>query len=171
MPALIIENDKIKEAVQTIIDLGGDGILKCVQCGACSAVCPGVKAGFPVLCRLLIRKILNGQMEETIEEVSTWGCQSCNRCTEICPQGVRPQEVVFAYRRYQANDLALSTSAFGPQMSLYQVGHAVTTEATAENRKKVGLDPVPPTALNNAQAQKEIQTLLDNSPMADLGIF
>jgi heterodisulfide reductase subunit C len=47
----------------------------------------------------------------------------------------------------------------------------VTTEATATNRKKVGLDPASPTALNNAAAQKEIQTLLDNSPMADLGIF
>jgi heterodisulfide reductase subunit C len=114
---------------------------------------------------------LNGQLEESIEEVSTWGCQSCNRCTEICPQGVRPQEVVFAFRRYQANELAISTSAFGPLMSLHETGHAVTTKATAANRKKVGLDPDSPTALNNAAAQKEIQTLLDNSPMADLGIF
>jgi heterodisulfide reductase subunit C len=30
---------------------------------------------------------------------------------------------------------------------------------------------VPPTALQNEAAQKEIQTLLDESPMADLGIF
>jgi heterodisulfide reductase subunit C len=79
--------------------------------------------------------------------------------------------VVFAYRRYQANELALSASAFGPQMSLYETGHAVTTDATAANREKVGLDPVPPTALQNEAAQKEIQTLLDESPMADLGIF
>jgi heterodisulfide reductase subunit C len=171
MNAVKIDQDKIQEAVQTIVDLGGDHILNCVQCGACSAVCPGVKSGFPTLCRLLIRRILNGQLEESIEEVSTWGCQSCNRCTEICPQGVRPQEVVFAFRRYQANELAISTSAFGPLMSLHETGHAVTTKATAANRKKVGLDPDSPTALNNAAAQKEIQTLLDNSPMADLGIF
>jgi len=171
MPAIKIDQDKIKEAVQTIVDLGGDGIRNCVQCGACSAVCPGVKAGFPVLCRLLIRKILNGQLEETIEEVSTWGCQSCNRCTEVCPQGVRPQEVVFAYRRYQAGELAISASAFGPQMSLFETGHAVTTDATAANREKVGLNPVPPTALKDEAAHKEIQTLLNESPMADLGIF
>jgi ferredoxin len=52
MPAMkIIDQEKIDQAVQTIIGLGGTGVLKCVQCGACSAVCPGVKAGFPVLCR------------------------------------------------------------------------------------------------------------------------
>lgn len=171
MPSLKIDDQKVKEAIDTIIKLGGEGVIKCVQCGACSGVCPGVRAGFDTLCRLLIRKILNGQLEETIEDMSTWGCQACNRCTEICPQGVRPMEVVFAFRRYQANDLAMSTSAFGPQMSLYNVGHAVTTDATKENRKKVGLPETPPTALENEKAQKEIQTLLDNSPMADLGIF
>jgi heterodisulfide reductase subunit C len=80
-------------------------------------------------------------------------------------------EIVFAFRRYQASELALSTSAFGPQMNLYQKGHAVITDATAKNRAKVGLPENPPTALNNEQAQKEIQTILDNSPMAELGIF
>jgi len=171
MEVLKIEKEKIDEAVQKILELGGEGILKCVQCGACSGVCPGVRVGLSSLCRLLIRKLLNGQLEETIEDMSTWGCQACNRCTEICPQGVRPMEVVFAFRRYQASELAMSTSAFGPQMNLYEKGHAVITDATAQNREKVGLPGNPPTALNNEQAQKEIQTILDNSPMADLGIF
>lgn len=171
METLKIDKEKIDEAVQTIINLGGEGILKCVQCGACSGICPGIRAGFDALCRLLIRRLLNGQLEETIENMSTWGCQACNRCTEICPQGVRPMEIVFAFRRYQASELALSTSAFGPQMNLYQTGHAVITDATAKNRAKVGLPENPPTALNNKQAQKEIQTILDNSPMAELGIF
>jgi heterodisulfide reductase subunit C len=168
---LEIDGKKINEAVKTVVDYGGEGILNCVQCGACSAVCPGVRAGMPVLCRLLIRRILNGQLEETIEEMSTWACQSCNRCTEICPQGVRPQEVVFAFRRYQANDLAISTSAFGPLMSFYETGHAVTVNDAAEKREQVGLDGNPPTSLNDEEAQKELKALLDASPMADVGIF
>jgi len=173
MQALKIDDAKIKQAIETISQFGGEAVIKCVQCGACSSVCPGIKAGMDALCRLLIKKILTGQLEETIENMSTWGCQACNRCTEICPQGVRPMEIVFAFRRYQASELALSTSAFGPQMSLYEKGHAVTVsdEAVSNNRTKVGLPPDPPTALKNEQAQKEIQTLLDNSPMAELGIF
>ncbi len=165
-----IDQKKIDEAVSTIIGYGGTHILDCVGCGACSAVCPGVKAGFDVLCRKLIRKIVTGHLEEIIEETSSWGCQACNRCTEVCPQGVRPQEVVFAFRRYQANELAFSTSSITSQMNLFETGHAVFTDPKA-NRKKVGLPEEPPTSAYNEQAQKEIQTLMNNSSMGELGLF
>lgn len=167
---MIIDQKKIDEAVETIKGYGGHGILDCVQCGACSAVCPGVKAGFDMLCRKLIRHLVNGELEEIIEESSSWGCQACNRCTEVCPQGVRPQEVVFAFRRYQANELAFSTSSITSQMNLYETGHAVFTDPK-ENRRKVGLPEEPPTSAYNEKAQKEIQTLMNNSSMGELGIF
>ncbi|WP_035274492.1 4Fe-4S dicluster domain-containing protein [Desulfogranum japonicum] len=165
-----IEQKKIDEAVQTITGYGGHGILNCVQCGACSAVCPGVKAGFSLLCRNLIRHLLNGELEEIIEDPSSWGCQACNRCTEICPQDVRPQEVVFAFRRYQANEMAFSTSAVTSQMNLYETGHAVFTDAR-ELRKKVGLPAEPPTSAYNEKAQREIQALINSGPMGELGLF
>ena len=165
-----IEQQKIDEAVKTIKDYGGTGIQNCIQCGACSAVCPGVKAGFPLLCRNLIRHLLNGELEEIIEDPSSWGCQACNRCTEVCPQGVRPQEVVFAFRRYQANEMAFNTSAITSQMNLYETGHAVFTDAS-EIRKKVGLPAMPPTSAADEKAQKEIQTLIMGGPMGELGLF
>ncbi len=168
--ARVLTKDQIDEAISTIIANGGEGVLKCVQCGACSAICPGVRAGFPVLCRLLIKKLQEGQLEEIIEETSTWGCQACNRCTEVCPQGVRPMEVVFAFRRYQANELAFSTSTTTSQMNLYELGHAVFTDAK-ELRESVGLPGEAPTSAYNEKAQKEIQIIMDNSPMADLGLF
>ena len=167
---MIIDQKKIDEAVATIIGHGGTHIQSCVQCGACSAVCPGVKAGFPLLCRNLIRHLLNGQLEEIIEDSSSWGCQACNRCTEVCPQGVRPQEVVFAFRRYQANELAFSTSSITSQMNLYETGHAVYTDPSAA-RRKVGLPEQTTTSAFDDAAQKEIQTLINNSPMGELGLF
>jgi heterodisulfide reductase subunit C len=167
---MLIDQNKIDEAVTTIIGYGGEHIQKCIQCGACSAVCPGVKAGFPLLCRNLIRQLLNGQLEEIIEDSSSWGCQACNRCTEVCPRGVRPQEVVFAFRRYQANQLAFSTSSITSQMNLFETGHAVYTDPK-EARKRVGLPEETPTSAFDAQAKKEIQTLINNSPMGELGLF
>lgn len=167
---MIIDQHKIDETIELIIKNGGHGIRKCVQCGACSAVCPGVKAGFPLLCRALIRDLLNGRLEENIENSSSWGCQACNRCTEVCPQGVRPQEVVFAFRRYQANELAFSTSSVASQMNLYETGHAVFTDPKAL-RKKVGLAEEPPTSAFNEAAKQEIRTIIDNSPMSELGLF
>lgn len=167
---MLIDQNKIDEAVTTIIGYGGEHIQKCIQCGACSAVCPGVKAGFPLLCRNLIRHLLNGQLEEIIEDSSSWGCQACNRCTEVCPQGVRPQEVVFAFRRYQANQLAFSTSSITSQMNLFETGHAVYTDPR-EARKRVGLPEETPTSAFDELAKKEIQTLINNSPMGELGLF
>lgn len=167
---IVLNKEKMDEAVRTIMGYGGTGILKCVQCGACSSVCPGVHAGFPLLCRALIKKLLDGQLEEIIEDSSSWGCQACNRCTEVCPQGVRPQEVVFAFRRYQANDLAISTSTTSAQITLHERGHAVFTDAQ-ELRRRVGLPAKAPTSAYDEAAQKEIQTIMDNSPMAELGLF
>lgn len=167
---MLIAQNKINEAVSTIIEYGGPGVLKCVQCGACSAVCPGVRAGFPLLCRNLIRHLLNGELEEIIEDSSSWGCQSCSRCTEVCPQGVRPMEVVFAFRRYQANQLAFSTSSITSQMNLYETGHAVYVDPS-EARKMVGLPEITPTSAFDEQAKLEIKTLINNSPMGLLGLF
>lgn len=160
-----------KEIIQKIIDHGGKGITKCIQCNACASVCPVAKAGFPLYGRLLFRKIQTGHFEEIIEDSSSWACQACNRCTEICPRDAKPFEIVFAFRRIQANELAISTSAFTPLMNLHATGHAVYSEASKELRKKVGLPEVPVTSIANEKAQEEIRTLLDNSPMAELGIF
>jgi len=165
-----IKQNKINAALSTIIEYGGRGILSCVQCGACSAVCPGVRAGFPLLCRNLIRHLLNGQMEEIIEETSTWACQACCRCTEVCPRQVRPQEVVFAFRRYQANRLAFSTSSITSQMNLFETGHAVYVDPKVA-RRMVGLPEETPTSAFDEQAKQEIRTLINNSPMGLLGLF
>ncbi|MCL2789581.1 MAG: heterodisulfide reductase [Desulfobulbus sp.] len=167
---MLITQEKINEAVSTIIEYGGRGILNCVQCGACSAICPGVRAGFPLLCRSLIRHLLNGELEEIIEDSSSWACQACCRCTEVCPRGVRPQEVVFAFRRYQGNQLAFSTSSVTSQMNLFETGHAVYVDPK-EARSKVGLPEKTPTSAFDEQAKQEIQTLINNSPMGQLGLF
>lgn len=160
-----------KDVIQQVIDNGGEGITKCIQCNACASVCPVAKAGFPLFGRLLFRKLQTGHYEEIIEDASSWACQACNRCTEICPRDAKPFEIVFAFRRMQANELAISTSAFTPLMNLHATGHAVYSESSEALREKVGLPAAPVTSIKDEQAQKEIQTLLDAGPMGELGIF
>ena len=171
MAALNLTNMTQEEVIQAVIDNGGAGITKCIQCNACASVCPVAKAGFPLFGRLLFRKLQTGHYEEIIEDASSWACQACNRCTEICPRDAKPFEIVFAFRRMQAAELAISTSAFTPLMNLHATGHAVYSEASRELREKVGLPPAPVTSIEDEKAQKEIQTLLDNGPMGELGIF
>jgi len=171
MAALNLTNMTQEEVIQAVVDNGGAGITKCIQCNACASVCPVAKAGFPLFGRLLFRKLQTGHYEEIIEDASSWACQACNRCTEICPRDAKPFEIVFAFRRMQAAELAISTSAFTPLMNLHATGHAVYSEASRELREKVGLPPAPVTSIGDEKAQKEIQTLLDNGPMGELGIF
>ncbi len=171
MSAINLSKMSREEVIQAVIDNGGTGITKCIQCNACASVCPVARAGFPLYGRLLFRKLQTGHFEEIIEESSSWACQACNRCTEICPRDAKPFEMVFAFRRMQAKELALSTSAFTPLMNLHATGHAVYSDSSKHLRRKVGLPEVPRTSIGDEKAQKEIQILLDNSPMAELGIF
>ncbi len=171
MSAINLSNMSREEVIQAVIDNGGTGITKCIQCNACASVCPVARAGFPLYGRLLFRKLQTGHFEEIIEDSSSWACQACNRCTEICPRDAKPFEMVFAFRRMQAKELALSTSAFTPLMSLHATGHAVYSESSKVLRKRVGLPEEPKTSIADEKAQKEIQILLDNSPMGELGIF
>lgn len=157
--------------VDQILELGGGGLMECVQCGACASVCPASRAGFSLYCKSLIRKLQTGHLEEIIEDSSTWACVACNRCTEICPRDAHPSDVVFAFRRIQAAELAISTSAFTPLMNLHATGHSVYNERSKALRKQVGLPEAPPTSVSSPEAIEEIQTILENSPMADLGIF
>lgn len=171
MSAINLSKMSREEVIQAVIDNGGTGITKCIQCNACASVCPVARAGFSLYGRLLFRKLQTGHFEEIIEDSSSWACQACNRCTEICPRDAKPFEMVFAFRRMQAKELALSTSAFTPLMNLHATGHAVYAKSSRELRKKVGLPEEPKTSIADERAQKEIQILLDNSPMAELGIF
>jgi heterodisulfide reductase subunit C len=171
MAALNLTQMDKGEIIAKVIENGGRGITKCIQCNACASVCPVAKAGFPLYGRLLFRKLQTGHFEEIIEDPSSWACQACNRCTEICPRDARPFDMVFAFRRMQAAELAVSTSAFTPLMNLHATGHAVYSEASKELRKKVGLPEAPITSIENEKAQEEVRTLLDNSPMGELGIF
>lgn len=157
--------------VTQVIELGGSGVEECVQCGACASVCPLSRAGFSLYCKTLIRKLQTGHFEEIIEDASTWACVACNRCSEICPRDAHPAEVIFAFRRIQAAELAISASSFTPLMSLHATGHSVYNERSKNLRKQVGLPEAPPTSVSRPDAVAEIQVLLDNSPMGELGIF
>ncbi|MDD9301854.1 MAG: 4Fe-4S dicluster domain-containing protein [Desulfobacter sp.] len=171
MTAINLTDMDSGQVINEIVKNGGEGITRCIQCNACASVCPVAQAGFPLYGRLLIKKLQTGHFEEIIEDPSSWACQACNRCTEICPRDARPFEIVFAFRRIQAQELAISASAFTPLMNLYETGHAVYSESSKELRAKVGLPQEPPTSVGSEKAKEEIRTLLDNGPMGDLGIF
>ena len=77
---------------------GGEGILKCFACGACTARCPEREVEVAWNPRVVIRKALLGLREEVYESMFVWVCSAHYRCLEKCPQEVNVKELMNAVR-------------------------------------------------------------------------
>jgi len=157
--------------VAQIKELGGEEILECIQCGKCAAVCPMALAGFPIFNKKLIQAIFLGAREALLDDSSIWACQSCNRCTEICPRDVRPFEIILAMRRVAVREFAVPAMSVEGLKSLYDVGHAVYLKDSGQTRQKVGLPEKPPSVIAFPKALKELQAILHQSALWEIGII
>lgn len=77
---------------------GGEGILKCFACGACTARCPEMDVKPEWNARVIIRKALLGLKDEVLSSEFIWICSAHYRCLEKCPQEVNVKEVMNAVR-------------------------------------------------------------------------
>lgn len=159
------------ELAGEIRELGGEKLLECIQCGKCAGTCPMVLAGFPFFNKKVIQAVLMGLRDELLEDSSIWACQSCNRCTEICPRELNPFEVVQAMRRVAFREFALPTLAINGLKSLYDTGHAVYMAGAGGTRAKVGLPEKPPSTIADEKALQEVRTIMQKSALADLDII
>lgn len=157
--------------VEEIKELGGHEILECIQCGKCAGTCPLMQAGFAFFNKRVIQAILTGSKEMLLDDSSIWGCQSCNRCTEICPRQVKPFEIILAMRRVAVREFALPALSIDSIKSLYDFGHAVYLKDAWKTRKSVGLPEKPPSTLAHSQALHALQAIIRKTALADLGII
>jgi Fe-S oxidoreductase len=68
----------------------------CYQCGRCSGVCP-----LSPISDFRPRKFMIGaqlDLERMIAQDLLWQCSTCNACVAICPQEVKPPEVITSLR-------------------------------------------------------------------------
>ncbi|MDK2877087.1 MAG: quinone-modifying oxidoreductase, subunit QmoC [Archaeoglobaceae archaeon] len=85
-----------------VFKLGGKSLLECYQCGSCTAVCP-LAEELNVSFRRAIRYTQLGVEEKILGDISPWSCNLHGDCTDSCPRGASPSEILAAIRRYQAN--------------------------------------------------------------------
>jgi heterodisulfide reductase subunit C len=96
----VIDSRKVdpKFKFQIAKEPGGEGILKCFACGACTARCPEMDVKPEWNARLIIRKALLGLKEEVLSSEFYWICSAHYRCLEKCPQKVNVKEVMNTVR-------------------------------------------------------------------------
>lgn len=85
-----------KETVDVLIDLGGESLNTCYQCGTCTGICPwNLVKSFTV--RRLMHQAQLGLVDFEGEDI--WTCATCGACVERCPRGVEIIDVMKAMRR------------------------------------------------------------------------
>lgn len=80
---------------------GLDTTLECFNCGTCAAICPLIYEHFP---RKMIRYAQVGARDRILEDAQElWRCLHCGLCTQTCPRGANPGELILGLRRYVVN--------------------------------------------------------------------
>jgi len=76
----------------------GRKILKCIQCGTCSASCPltELMEHGP---RELFALIRDGDMEKALRSGTPWYCVSCYQCVARCPQEIPVIDLMYCLKR------------------------------------------------------------------------
>ena len=88
MKTLKIDENIFELAEIVINDLKASeniGILKCIQCGMCTSVCPAARQT-DYEPRELVKRVLDKD-EDLIEDDILWDCFYCYSCHSVCPVG------------------------------------------------------------------------------------
>ncbi|MBO3802926.1 MAG: 4Fe-4S dicluster domain-containing protein, partial [Candidatus Brockarchaeota archaeon] len=75
---------------------GAPNLARCIQCGTCTAGCTVYELDQSYNPRKLIQTILVGEAKVDLEKA--WLCSTCGICTERCPKGVWPMNVMLSAR-------------------------------------------------------------------------
>lgn len=87
------------EAVDFVLEAGGEPLKTCYQCGLCSGTCPwNLVKSFIV--RRMIHQAQLGLVDFESEEV--WQCATCGACVKRCPRGVDQIDIMRALRKVVA---------------------------------------------------------------------
>ncbi len=94
----ISSGDISSSAVRKISDVSGANLLRCYQCGKCSAGCP-MAEHMDLLPHQVMRLAQLGQIQEIASARSPFICAACLACSVRCPRGIPIAEVMEAVRQ------------------------------------------------------------------------
>jgi len=83
--------------VEDVIKAGGGDLKKCYQCSTCTVACPLTPEGAPFPRKEMIAAQW-GIKDRLIKNMDAWLCFHCNDCSNQCPRGAKPGDVMAAIR-------------------------------------------------------------------------
>lgn len=92
--------------VQGVIKAGGQDLKKCYQCSTCTVACPLTPEGAPFPRKEMIHAQW-GIKDKLIKSMDPWLCFHCNDCSDQCPRGAKPGDVMAAIRNMVIANVAV----------------------------------------------------------------
>ncbi|MFW9958095.1 MAG: 4Fe-4S dicluster domain-containing protein [Candidatus Odinarchaeota archaeon] len=83
--------------------VGGEGLLRCLKCGACSGGCP-VGSVIDYRPRKVLGNVLLGLKDEVLSSDQIWLCAACFTCEERCVQQVNFTDVITVLRNIASQE-------------------------------------------------------------------
>lgn len=116
-----------RELVRSLVSSGGEAMRQCMQCATCSSVC-GLSSDDKPFPRKEMLWAQWGLKERLMADPDLWLCHECHECTQRCPRGARPGDVMAALRReciaHYGAPASLSRAASRPTGLLLFIGLA-----------------------------------------------
>ena len=83
--------------VDEVIELCGENVYRCYQCGTCAAGCPFVEE-MDLTPDEVIRYVIMDK-KEVLNSKTIWLCSTCFVCAERCPRDINITEIMEALRQ------------------------------------------------------------------------
>jgi heterodisulfide reductase subunit D len=74
------------------------GVLRCLECGKCTAVCPISRHDHKFSPRRTVGRALMRHDEALLTDDRLWACVTCLHCSQVCPAGVAYADLTLAVR-------------------------------------------------------------------------
>jgi len=152
-----------EEFSRAVIKAFGKNLYYCFQCGTCTASCPVARFDENYSPRRIIRSAVLGLSRLVLESDLIWLCAICNSCTERCPRGVRPSEVIRTIRNMATKKGQVHEFYVNQANAIANYGRIWKNEEIVnELRDDMGLPQVAPVSL------VEIAKVMDATKVKEL---
>jgi quinone-modifying oxidoreductase subunit QmoC len=91
------------EFIEEVKKMGGGDLKKCFQCATCSVACTIAPENKPFPRKEMIAASW-GLKDRLLADGDIWLCHNCGDCTELCPRGAKPGDVLAGLRMYTISE-------------------------------------------------------------------